>query len=215
MTESAIKLKNFEDKKAPETSADIPIEFETYRFQDALKSISKNLPKFLNDHGGIYLAGGALRSVLNNEKINDFDFFFSSKELKEQFLKFLEGEKAEVTFRCPENRLVSLKINDQKVQLISNEYYKDQAAVIKYFDFNVARFCLEGTTLLTYSFAMEDLINKELTLNTLTYPSATIKRIAKYISYGYFAKKDFYNDIVNRIITRHPDIKDTDLIYID
>jgi hypothetical protein len=194
---------------------DIPIEFETYRFKSSLEAISKNLPKFLNEFGGIYLAGGAIRSVLSNEKINDYDFFFQSKELKEQFLKFLEGEKAEITFRCPENRFVSLKINDQKVQLISNEYYKDQAAVIKYFDFNVSRFCLEGNTLLTYSFAMEDLINKELTLNTLTYPSATIKRIAKYIGYGYFAKKEFYNDIVSRIANHHPDIKDTNLIYID
>lgn len=194
---------------------DAPIEFETYRFKSSLEAISKNLPKFLNEYGGIYLAGGALRAVLNNEKITDFDFFFQSKELRNRFLKFLEDEKAVITFKCPEDKLFSLKINDQKVQLISPEYYGDQEAVIKFFDFNVSRFCLEGTTLLTYSSSMEDLINKELTLNTLTYPSSTIRRIAKYIGYGYRAKKEFYNDIVNRISNHHPDIKDTELVYID
>ncbi len=194
---------------------DVAIEFETYRFKSSLEAISKNLPKFLNEYSGIYLAGGALRAVLNNENINDFDFFFQSKELRNQFLKFLEGEKAVITFRCPADKLCCLKINDIKVQLISNEYYTDKESVIKFFDFNVSRFCLEGTTLLTYSSAMADLINKELTLNALTYPSSTIKRIAKYISYGYFAKKEFYNDIVSRISNHHPDIKDTELVYID
>jgi hypothetical protein len=194
---------------------DIAIEFETYRFKSSLEAISKNLPKFFKDSPGLYLAGGALRSVLNNEKINDFDFFFSSKGVRDQFLKFLISEKAETTFKCPEDKLICTKLNEQKNQLISTEYYEDQESVIRFFDFNVAMFCLEGTTLLTYSSSMEDLINKELTLNTLTYPSATIKRIAKYISYGYFVKKEFYNDIVNRISNHHPDIKDTELIYID
>ncbi len=150
---------------------------------------------------GSYLAGGALRTLLDpKEQISDYDIFFEDMRrsvldelydeepknmarVKEvQDILLTEGFKC--VFECPLGELFTYKLGDIKIQLILATVGEPQN-VITTFDFGACRAAFDGNTLYFDKEFVRDTKTKRLSVQSVTFPVATIKRLVKYANKGY------------------------------
>lgn len=155
---------------------------------------------------GIILAGGAARKCVawaqDYSLPNDYDFFFTNKESPLLLEEFLIGSGFEVVFRCPEGKLVSLKKDEVKIQLIKDVVYDSAIELIETFDFTVTMFAIESSRPLvvyTTDVALYDELNTILRLNIVQFPLATLKRVDKYTRYGYKAVTNLHSELAEFI----------------
>lgn len=149
------------------------------------------------DLGMCWLAGGALRGLVDKQDVLcDFDLFFSNQLRAAETAVNLESNGFHVIFKCPKGELTTyLKITEPdfndlspklagsqyiKVQLITKDFYIHSEHLLATFDINAGRFAYNGTHIYTDREAISDVRKKELTLNTVTHPNATFKRLLKY-----------------------------------
>lgn len=137
---------------------------------------------------GVILAGGALRTIIDEkDEIADYDLFFKTAAALEACRAAL-AELGELVFECPEGRLFTYKVGEQKFQCIVNQYFADGAQVIAFFDFYACSAALDfelGVITVLRPF-VRDVSRKYLHISRVTYPVATFKRIMKYHDKGYF-----------------------------
>lgn len=147
----------------------------------------------------VILAGGALRSLIDKDsEILDLDLFFvnvvglNKKTIKNQIEAKITKEMAyEKIFQCQKDELRSFINPDPekypKIQLIDlkSKFYKNPEDVINEFDINAGRIAYDGEIFYVSFAAVRDIMHKHISLNKLTYPISTIKRIAKYSQKGY------------------------------
>jgi hypothetical protein len=136
---------------------------------------------------GVWLAGGAIRSLFDNTEIEDYDLFFSDYRLYiDTFARLISIHGFEIKFICPEGKLITLKNKaGVKVQLITAQFYQSEVQLINTFDFSVTQFATDGETIFVGSTSIQDAENKVLRLENLSYPVATINRLFKYKKKGY------------------------------
>jgi len=163
---------------------------------------------------GIWLCGGAMRSLITYEDPNDFDMFFRDVEHAAAAQRILESKKFKNVFECPLGLLTTFKKDDIKIQLIKKRYYASINDVIDTFDFTATCAGTDGDIVVMSKDFIRDVRNKVLRLNKLTYPVASINRLIKYKSYGYYVS-DVIIDIVERIQSNDPDIIDFTVLYVD
>jgi hypothetical protein len=139
---------------------------------------------------GPWLAGGALRRTLTNQKLEtDFDFFFRDKVQLEKFAAELERKGLTKRRETQHHVHYSGKVAGatREVQLIRFKYYENAIDVINSFDFTICQFAFDGTTLTAGDHAFWDLGRKRLAINKITYPVSTMRRVLKYAKQGYYA----------------------------
>lgn len=162
----------------------------------------------------VLCAGGAARSIMTKEQINDYDLFFTDLKSFNETFKKLESI-SEIKFKCPENKFISLKYKNNKIQLIKPKLYNDPNDLISSFDFTITQFATNGKMLFTYYKSLIHTRKKYLRIHKITYPAASIKRITKYINYGFKPHPDLFTDIVADIWSHSVEIIDPNLVYID
>lgn len=166
----------------------------------------------------IVLAGGSLRSLIDPlEPIQDYDLFFlgenplSLKEDIENKIKKLSGKK---TFQCDLDELRSFTLHGMKIQLIETQKkYSTPQELILDFDINACIFALHQGELFFRKQSIKDIKKKHITINKVTYPIATLKRISKYQSKGYkitLAAAEFVKQVAENSLDM-----DLDRVYID
>lgn len=162
---------------------------------------------------GCFLAGGAMRTLLVDEEVADFDLFFTEKpfeekqkelsieinfettseEAKKEFVysarvsqvkDTLEREKFKLIFFCPEGKLLTYKKGSIKIQLVL-EAWGHPEEVISSFDFNATKAAFDGEKVFIAREFIKDVKTKKLSINLITYPVSTIKRLIKYSNKGY------------------------------
>ncbi len=166
----------------------------------------------------VFLAGGSIRSFLmkNTEtKINDYDIFFLNLSLVNSVREKLVVAGAKLIFQCPEGKLFTYKFPDEgyvdiddyragmKIQLICERAYIDPVQCIMSFDMGACMGAFDDEYLYIASQMVKDVVSKNLTLNILTYPIATLKRIIKYNRKGYKTSdisKKFVEEIIDQTI---------------
>lgn len=171
----------------------------------------------------VVLAGGSLRTFVDpKEKIQDFDLFFLGEEIKsikDKLEKDILESGGKKIYQCKEDELRSFEIHGMKIQLISikDKKYKSVEDILNSFDINASRFALQtGYYNLRLSFSKEsiqDVKKKHITINKVTYPVSTLKRIAKYKEKGYkitLAAKEFVSQVSKNSLDM-----DLDMVYID
>ena len=190
---------------------------------------------------GCFVAGGSVRSVINQEEIADFDIFFTHQpmtvELIESFdavdfgsgsgnvekkityssavhtiREKLKKEKYKLVFSCPEGKLFTYKQGNIKIQLIL-ECWGTPEAVVGGFDFNATCAAIDDEYIYLSREFLRDIKTKKLSINTVTYPAATIKRLMKYKDKGYNingAIVEFMENISGQVFN-----KETLRLYID
>ena len=162
---------------------------------------------------GCFVAGGSTRSLINQEEIADFDIFFCEPPMTVELIELSDAidfstssprtekkityspavlavkerlikEKYKLVFSCPEGKLFTYKQGEIKIQLIL-ECWGQPEEVISGFDFNATCAALDDEYFYFSKQFIQDVKTKKLSINTVTYPAATIKRLMKYKDKGY------------------------------
>lgn len=169
------------------------------------------------------LAGGALRSLFDYGVISDFDLFFKYPTAAWIAKDRLLAENFKVTFQCPEGKLTTLKKEPcyeipagMKVQLITERWYYDPKELIDTFDINACRMAYDGQNITTCYSSIRDATKKKINLHAVSYPAATMKRIAKYIQKGYTLQNGAVDTFINTVYDAGLEHRELDRrFYID
>ncbi len=165
---------------------------------------------------GCFLAGGSLRTLINDEEVCDFDLFFNGQLMYQpvdqdvfqpvlparviEVREILEKENFDLIFECPEGKLFTYKKGEMKVQLIL-ETAGTPDEVINQFDINAGRCAFDGEFIYIPLQFARDVKTKYLSIHDVSFPVATMKRLVKYSNKGYNinrACKQFLENIQNK-----------------
>lgn len=146
------------------------------------------------------LAGGSLRKVVDNaDEIVDYDLFFMNAEQRDKTKGMLETFGYRLVFACPQGELFTYKRKGVKVQMICKRFYTSIEDLLDSFDFTACQIALYDGKLYVTKQTIRDIKRKELRLNKIEYPVATLNRIQKYLAKGYKPSQEFYQSIVKAI----------------
>jgi hypothetical protein len=137
----------------------------------------------INDN--VWLAGGAIRSVINKEPIFDYDLFFKTTIDAANTRVKLEGMGADIKFKCPLGLLTTYMLDDMKMQCITENFYPSLESLIDTFDITACRYATDGKKIYTRYSSVRDTISKKINFHRVDFPVATMKRVAKYAAKGY------------------------------
>jgi hypothetical protein len=182
-----------------------------------------NRVNFLNPFlsNDVVLAGGAMRSLLSyKENIADYDLFVLNnkkdkvKDLAKQILQAYNGQ---VIFRCKEGKLITVEIFHEnivkKIQIILSEHATVEQ-LLNSFDFNICRAAWDSEKVFFSPKFLIDFRKKEVTIHTITFPLASLKRLRKYSDKGYKTANAEYQFI--QIVNTHQfDGESLKVRYID
>lgn len=136
--------------------------------------------------GGVYLAGGALRTLVDlDEVVSDYDLFFESQVAAELTRERLKNLGFDLIFECPEGKLFTFAGRGMKIQCVCENYYFTAKELISTFDFTACAAAFDGNTLWVHRHFARSVRKKTLKLLSLTFPVATLGRIIKYDKKGY------------------------------
>jgi hypothetical protein len=150
----------------------------------------------------VVLAGGSLRTIFKKESsVADYDIFFLGTEidkLKNDIEKKLLSLGGSKTYQCPQDELRTFQVAKIKIHLISLilTSYSSVENLLDSFDINASRIALYEGKLYVANEAVRDNFLKSISLNVLTYPIASFKRIVKFKEKGFKVTKaieDFVN----------------------
>lgn len=175
----------------------------------------------------VFLAGGAMRTLLLDEDIKDYDVFFRKQYEVPEARQKLVDEGFELVFECPEGKLFTYRKEWEpgpcgephimKVQLICNEFGGPED-IINTFDFNAGRCAMDNRNVYITDQFIRDVMTKTLSLWRLTYPVATLKRLVKYANKGYNINQvskeivgELYNAGFNNVLWDDEQLR----VYID
>ena len=181
---------------------------EVYKVQSA----------FSND--GAWIAGGVIRRTLIGQALDsDFDFFFRSKD---HFDEWLNNKPSGMNVTRETQHHVQLEgiIGDNKIPIVVQgihfQYYSEGApTIIDSFDYTITQFALSGKSLYTTDMALWDLGRKRLSINKVTYPVATMRRMLKYTRQGFTACAGCMQELFIQTATSNEAMATMDVEYVD
>lgn len=143
--------------------------------------------------GDTWLAGGAVRRAITGEQMEDadYDLFFWDEARMDAVQEVAENrDRYDVVYVCDEGELVTIKDRqslpvDMTIQLIGIDFFDSATDVIESFDFTISMAVVDGDEVLTTEQAIEDMADRTLRINKVTYPVATARRFGKYRDQGY------------------------------
>lgn len=151
---------------------------------------------------GCFLAGGALRLTVDPEdEVQDIDLFFETKEALNEALNYYDNSGLyKSVFRCPKGELFTYRnLNTaMKVQLVAKEFYSPQEAIAS-FDIIAGCAAWDGERFYKNRKFISDVLNKRLSINTVTYPRSTMRRVAKYVDKGYRLTREAVDTFVDTV----------------
>lgn len=142
--------------------------------------------------GGPWIAGGAVRiwSLGQNVFEHDIDVWFRSEEQVAdtiRHLKTVAGSSSAIAYKS--SNAITMHIYDTtnkvrwRVQLIVSGFFEQPEDIIKNFDFTVSQMVTDGINVLYAQGSLPDVNNKKLVV--VNYQEDLIKRMLKYMAYGY------------------------------
>lgn len=140
----------------------------------------------------VFVAGGAVNSVFSNREVNDVDLYFPSVDSFHKFMNTIIDEEL-VKFSFVSKKSITMiqkseRVRDFKLQAVICGWYNTVESVFDSFDFT----CCMGAWMpnkeefVLHPRFMMDIAARGLHVNTNTkFPFQTVKRILKYMGYGY------------------------------
>jgi hypothetical protein len=166
----------------------------TFKLSSLSKRIVPDMEKFLSYqllNDDVYFAGGALRTLIDkDDKIEDFDLFFKSRDALDKTAEQLVSLDAKNTYKCPEGKLFTYKLDEMKIQLIAEDFYHNITFLLDSFDVNACRAGIHQDNLYIDNTTIKDIKKKHITLHRVDYHVATFNRMLKYKNKGYYLPND-------------------------
>lgn len=138
---------------------------------------------------GAVLAGGSLRDLLNKKEPKDYDLFFCSEEsLKNARIELLnKGELIAATIYTE-----TYTYQSKMIQLVFKKIYGTPESIINDFDFNICR-AFRTSEKTFYSIEMmSDMGTNEVTVNVITKPIDSLRRLGKYVREGFDVTNSYH-----------------------
>lgn len=148
------------------------------------------------DLNNVFIAGGALRSSLLNERYSDIDIFSTENKHLDEFLATL----LDWDLVYDAEKLKTLKKGNDKIQLIYREYESIESC-LNSFDFTICQFAMNNEGLYCNPESLIHLFRKKLVVHKINPEWAydTLRRMQKYIKAGFTICDGGLVDIVNAI----------------
>lgn len=159
-----------------------------------------------------FIAGGCVRRMFcGMAQDSDIDLFFKNEtalNLQKEMLEsagFVESRG-------------SAKMNEYKrgkltVQLIGFTYYESIDAVLDSFDFTICQFGIKDGGIVATQAAVIDAARRRLVAHKVTYPTATVMRLHKYLNQGFQCCSGTVKQILEAV-RANPDLS-LEVKYID
>ena len=102
-------------------------------------------------------------------------------------------------FECPKKELFTYKRRGVKIQCIAKQFYRDALELLDSFDFTVCQATYDGVRVVLTHDMIRSVKSKELAINRITYPVASINRLFKYRERGYKVTEQTLVEMVQQI----------------
>lgn len=182
-----------------------------------------NVVQWLPKPHNFFVAGGAIRRTISGESLKegDIDLFFRTDKDRQKYeielserkdFKLIADKEHVSTYEHVHNK------DKYEVQLIKIGYYTDASSLLDSFDYTVAQFAMDPNIPEFYAgdFSLYDLGRKRLAVNKITYPVASLRRLIKYTSQGYYACNGCLQEYVNELREiPDADFKNRKISYVD
>lgn len=164
---------------------------------DQMQEILEILPP-LSMSFGPWLAGGAVRRIIQGKTIDDgdMDFFFTSLAEWEKFNGALSDY--EVLHRSA--AAVTFMVKGIKVQFIKRMYYKNLDKLFGDFDFSACQVATDGKKLAYADQAVKDIQAQRLRLATVgrVTKKTVVGRMMKYIGHGFMPADELFSTVIEK-----------------
>lgn len=138
---------------------------------------------------GVFLAGGAVLSLMTGNKINDLDLYFASREAVAEFIEENRGVYLHsVTDKSISLSLSTTKYGTKEFQLIYFDSYNSTDEIFKDFDFSVCMcaYSFDDKQFYFHKDFWEHLAAKKLVFSPETkFPIISLLRVEKYQQKGF------------------------------
>lgn len=114
--------------------------------KDDFKKIMKSLPSFitglLSSRDDVYLAGGYIRSIIMNTKVNDIDLFCKSQDACDWLNKKITSNYKYSAETLHTKNATTYNTKDGIIQVIHRGFYETPEECLESFDFDMSKACL-------------------------------------------------------------------------
>lgn len=142
--------------------------------KEYLNDLAKSFPEDVKFLEKAFIAGGCIRSLVNNETPADIDIFLKDDSIVE----YLKG----LTLGFTSKNAISFVLNNRKYQIIINTFGTPEE-IVSQFDFTCNMNYFDGSLQVKHQYDIE---LKQLRINpTCRNKLGTLTRIPKFISKGY------------------------------
>lgn len=144
---------------------------------EIVEDLPTHIKDFVKEHA--YVAGGCFHSMVNGQKVNDYDFYFKTKQAVEDF-KTLTQARPNYRF-LPSKNAINYNGSDIKLQFITS-FWGTPKDVIAKFDF---KHCMSYLDLNTQQLKMDRpfLLSNYLEFNLdASFPAKALERIIKCVA---------------------------------
>jgi len=166
---------------------------------------------------GPWVAGGCVRRLLSGEDpfASDIDVFFASESQRDSLINTLKYKYPNC--KVTQNAFnTTLQLNDKfKVQAVHLSYFDSPHAVIDTFDYTICQFITDGNEITVGEFSLWDLARKRLVIHNLRHPIASMRRLLKYGTQGFYACSGTMSDFIARVRAMDNALLDEQVFYID
>lgn len=149
---------------------------------------------------GPWIAGGAVLNWYNREPVNesDIDIFFRDLQQFDETFGRLMRNNASIVYSSDNAITLGMTIDgiQRQLQLIRKEWFDSPKAIIDKFDFTICQLVTDGFNLEIGSTTAEDIKNKKIKFVKPAHKDV-VKRIVKYIAYGYLPDPKVMQDIID------------------
>jgi len=165
---------------------------------------------------GIFISGGAIRRTIQGKPLDsDVDLFFTNGNVMvethdsiQQHCKLLTKTDTNSTFEMEyfdsssgkNGEISEYSTEDKrkiKIQLIYISYYSSMEELLNSFDYTICQFGYCDGKLCCGDYSLYDLGRNRLVVNKITYPVASLRRLIKYTSQGFYACSGALTEFLN------------------
>jgi hypothetical protein len=179
-------------KPAPWQTTDLPAGPGRDQMEKILEIIPPLSLKF-----GPWLAGGAVRRIIQGKTIDDgdMDFFFTSIAEWQKFKDVLDD------YEClhKSGAACTYLVHGIKVQIIKRMYYKNLDQLFGDFDFSACQVATDGKKLGYADQAVSDIQEQRLRLATVgrVTKKTVVGRMMKYLGHGFMPVDGLYSTVID------------------
>jgi len=144
-----------------------------------------NIKKIIKEK--TFITGGSIPSMILDEFVNDFDFYFQNKEDAEKVKAYFSVKQLNIqTNKFKVNLITDNAVNlSDKVQLVI-KFNGSPDEVVKNFDWqHIKSYFIYPDTLVIPDDTYRLLVEKELVYTGSEYPLSSLMRVKKYIKKGW------------------------------